>query len=73
VPRDQQQTRLAAGPLETVSLRQLQKHAREVLNNLETYDHPVVITREGRPVAVLVSIDTARNGPADPTGAAVGS
>jgi prevent-host-death family protein len=41
----------------TITVRELARHAKEVFDELETSGNPLVITRNGLPVAALVSID----------------
>ncbi|RAN74869.1 hypothetical protein B5P43_27730 [Bacillus sp. SRB_336] len=41
----------------TITVRELARHAKEVFDELETSRTPLVITRNGLPVAALVSID----------------
>jgi prevent-host-death family protein len=48
------------GPLESVSIRQLSKHASVFIREVELGGKPVIVTRMGTPIGYLVPLDYAR-------------
>jgi prevent-host-death family protein len=43
--------------MDTVGIRELAEHASAVVSEVERTGHPVLLTRRGRPVAVVTAID----------------
>ena len=59
MPRHLQQSRRQPAQ-STVSLRQLQKHGARILDGIEKREEPLLVTRDGVPVAFLCSLAQAR-------------
>ena len=57
VSSDQKSGQEVTGPMKTLSLTEVKARLSELVDEVESRDERVVITRKGRPAAVLVSQD----------------
>jgi prevent-host-death family protein len=60
VPRSLRKISRSDYQAETISLRQLTKHASELLRTIEERGRPATVTRLGKPVAFLVPLAYAK-------------